>query len=64
MVHLTAICIAGNVSMKSVQTAFPFRNTMEIVEISGNAILEMLENSVKDYDKDSPAGRFLQVSGM
>ena len=41
----------------------PFRNTVEMIETTGEVIIEMLENSVSEIETD-PSGRYLQVSGI
>ena len=53
---------AGEVTKGDVINVFPYGNLMKKAEVSGEQILEMLENSVSLYPGD--AGRFLQVSGL
>ena len=53
---------AGNVTKGDTMKVFPFGNQLQVVEIDGKTIREMLEHSVSEYP-DTFAG-FLQVSGM
>lgn len=52
----------GNVTKGDIMKIFPFGNQLQVVEISGEKIREMLEISVANYP-DSFNG-FLQVSGI
>ena len=52
----------GNVTYGDAINIFPFGNQLKVVEVSGAAIREMLENSVSKYPDVS--GGFLQVSGI
>lgn len=54
----------GKVTLGNVMTAFPFRNTVQLMVVSGRTLLAMLEHSVEQYDVLSPPGGFLQVSGL
>ncbi len=49
-------------TLRSFLTELPFQNIAVMVEITGSAILEALENGVSKAEKK--AGRFPQVSGM
>lgn len=53
---------AGNITKLDMATVFPFGNTVEVREMTGEAILKALENSVSAYPDAS--GGFLQVSGI
>ena len=53
---------AGDVKRFDVMSIFPFGNTVQVVEIKGSTIREMLERSVADYP--TTFGGFLSVSGM
>ena len=53
---------AGNVTKGDMMSVFPFGNRLQVVEIDGKTIREMLEHSVSRYP-DTFAG-FLQVSGI
>lgn len=53
---------AGNVTYGNVIGIFPFGNQLQVIEIQGEKIREMLEHSVSTYP-DTFAG-FLQVSGL
>lgn len=41
----------------------PFGNTIDIVELLGKDLIEVLEFSVANYSTKSRHGKFLQVSG-
>lgn len=44
----------------------PFPNTVDLVKITGDALYELFEFAVRDYDISAldPFGGFLQVSGI
>ena len=52
----------GNVTRGDVMAIFPFGNTVQMAEIKGQAIKDMLEHSVYGYP--ASFGGFLDVSGM
>ena len=52
----------GNVTYGDAIAIFPFGNQLQVVEIQGKLIREMLENGVSEYP--DTAGKFLQVSGI
>eukprot|EP00095_Tigriopus_kingsejongensis_P006521 maker-scaffold172_size289735-snap-gene-1.31 protein:Tk06521 transcript:maker-scaffold172_size289735-snap-gene-1.31-mRNA-1 annotation:"hypothetical protein DAPPUDRAFT_42388" len=56
----------GDVTMGDVFTAMPWSNTIDVIEIPGSILKEVLEYSVSEYDPDhsDPSGRFLQYSGL
>lgn len=49
--------------MEDVLTVIPFRNTIDIIEIRGNNLIQVFERSVSNYDSEQLDGAFLQVSG-
>lgn len=53
---------AGNVTKGDMMAIFPFGNQLQVAEISGVKIYEMLEHSVTAYP--DTFGGFLQVSGI
>ncbi|MBQ7137537.1 MAG: bifunctional metallophosphatase/5'-nucleotidase [Clostridia bacterium] len=53
---------AGNITLNDILKVHPFGNSMCVIEITGQKILEALEYAVKDVP--SEFGGFLQVSGM
>ena len=53
---------AGPVSMKDINTVLPFGNTVSVVYITGNELLEALEAST--YCTPDPIGGFPQTSGI
>lgn len=59
---LRASIDVGAVTMGEVLTVLPFQNTLSTFEISGQGLLEALENGVSQAEEG--AGRFPQVSGM
>ncbi|RVV98449.1 multifunctional 2',3'-cyclic-nucleotide 2'-phosphodiesterase/5'-nucleotidase/3'-nucleotidase [Mesobaculum littorinae] len=52
----------GEVTMGEVRTVLPFQNTLSTFEVSGQAIIDALENGASQYEEG--AGRFAQVAGM
>lgn len=53
---------SGDVTMGEVLTVLPFQNTLSTFEITGQTILDALENGVSQVEDG--AGRFPQVAGM
>ena len=51
----------GNITLGNVITVFPFESTIDTLSLSGKFIRESLEKGVSEF---SPAGQFLQVSGL
>ncbi|XP_067124170.1 snake venom 5'-nucleotidase-like [Centruroides vittatus] len=56
----------GNILMRDVMNVLPYLNTLDVVDIYGKYLIEILERSVYDYgnNPEDPPGRFLQVSGV
>ncbi len=59
---LRASIDAGDVTMGEVLTVLPFQNTLSTFQISGQTLLEALENGVSQVEDG--AGRFPQVAGL
>ncbi|MEM6759716.1 MAG: bifunctional UDP-sugar hydrolase/5'-nucleotidase [Pseudomonadota bacterium] len=53
---------AGEVTMGEVLTVLPFQNTLSTFEVSGQAMIDALENGVSQIEEVK--GRFPQVAGM
>ena len=53
---------AGDVTMGEVLTVLPFQNTLSTFQVTGQTLLEALENGVSQVEEG--AGRFPQVAGM
>ncbi|NDV02351.1 bifunctional metallophosphatase/5'-nucleotidase [Pseudoroseicyclus tamaricis] len=52
----------GEVTMGEVLTVLPFQNTLSTFQVSGQTMIEALENGVSQIEEE--AGRFPQVAGM
>ena len=52
----------GEISLGEVLTVMPFGNTLVTLDLTGEELMQGLENSVSDYG--NVGGRFAQVSGM
>ena len=59
---LRASIDAGEVTMGEVLTVLPFQNTLSTFEITGQGIIDALENGVSQVEE--VAGRFPQVAGL
>ena len=59
---LRASIDAGEVTMGEVLTVLPFQNTLSTFQISGQGLVEALENGVSQVEDG--AGRFPQLAGM
>lgn len=53
---------AGDIKINDILTAFPFANTLAVIEVKGSELLEALERGVDTYPDE--AGHFPHVSGM
>lgn len=53
---------AGDITVNDILTAFPFTNTLAMIEVTGQEIWDALEHGVKDYP--AAAGHFPHVSGL
>ena len=53
---------AGEVTMGEVLTVLPFQNTLSTFEVTGQTLIDALENGVSQIEEG--AGRFPQVAGM
>ena len=54
----------GEVYGEDLAAVCPFDNVIVILEMKGQVLLDMLENSLSALDTDPPGGRFLHVSGL
>jgi 5'-nucleotidase len=52
----------GEITLGEVLTAFPFTNTLAVIEVTGEEVLLALEHGVDAYPE--PAGHFPHVSGL
>ncbi|EAR50432.1 Ser/Thr protein phosphatase/nucleotidase, putative [Oceanicola granulosus HTCC2516] len=52
----------GEITMGEVLTVLPFQNTLSTFEVSGQTVIDALENGVSQIEEG--AGRFPQVAGM
>ncbi|MGB1209736.1 MAG: bifunctional metallophosphatase/5'-nucleotidase, partial [Paracoccaceae bacterium] len=59
---LRASIDAGEVTMGEVLTVLPFQNTLSTFEISGQVVIDALENGVSQVEEVK--GRFPQVAGL
>lgn len=55
---------AGEIYGDDLEALFPFDNLIVIMEMDGQTLWDMLENSVSTCSDEFPGGRFLQVSGL
>uniref|UniRef100_A0A1W7RA44 5'-nucleotidase n=1 Tax=Hadrurus spadix TaxID=141984 RepID=A0A1W7RA44_9SCOR len=56
----------GNITMEDIMNVAPFSNTYSTVELKGEDLYTMMEESVSEYDPSAidPPGKFLQISGL
>ena len=59
---LRASIDAGQITMGEVLSVLPFQNTLSTFEVSGQTIIDALENGVAQVEEGS--GRFPQVAGL
>ena len=48
---------------EDILNAFPYNNKIDIVDLKGAVLHEVLEKSASFYNEKNPSGFFLQVSG-
>ncbi|WP_353095967.1 5'-nucleotidase C-terminal domain-containing protein [Tissierella praeacuta] len=53
---------AGDIKVGDILTSFPFTNTLAVIEVTGEEIVQALEHGVDMYPED--AGHFPHISGM
>lgn len=53
---------AGDIKVNDIFTAFPFTNTLAVIEVTGMEIINALERGVDSYPEE--AGHFSHVAGM
>ncbi len=54
---------ADNITFGHIANSFPYKNTVDIVELKGEDLIQVFEQVASMYDKTSPSASFLQVSG-
>jgi 5'-nucleotidase len=54
----------GNISKEDASTVLPFQNKMEVIEITGQELMDALEHSVHRYEDGELRGEFMQFSGV
>ncbi|XP_033635326.1 snake venom 5'-nucleotidase-like [Asterias rubens] len=55
---------AGDITINDLLLNMPYGNTIDVLELKGKHILDMLEHSVKRYEDSGNAGEFIQLSGL
>jgi 2',3'-cyclic-nucleotide 2'-phosphodiesterase (5'-nucleotidase family) len=60
----SSIDTARNITMEDLLTIMPFGAKLEVAEITGSELMEVLEHSVHRYDNGDENGEFLQFSGL
>ena len=55
--------ITGDITINDLLLNMPYGNTIDVLELKGKHILDMLEHSVKRYEDSGNAGEFIQLSG-
>lgn len=54
----------GKIYGEDLEALFPFENLIVVLEMDGQTLWDMLENSVSTCSDEFPGGRFLQISGL
>ena len=47
-----------------IANSFPYKNTVDLVELKGKDIVQVFEQVASMYDEKKPSPSFLQVSGI
>lgn len=50
--------------MGYIANSFPYKNTVDIVELTGKDLVQVFEQVASMYDENNPSVSFLQVSGI
>ena len=53
----------GYMYYEDIKNSFPYTNTIDIVDLKGDVLLDVLEKSASFYNTEKPSGSFLQTSG-
>ncbi len=62
---IRASLYAGDVFTSDIGELLPYSNKLVVLEVTGDVIYQMLENSISEMMyQGTPGGRFLQVSGL
>ena len=54
---------SGSIYTDDMLRILPYKNTVDMMTLQGEYIIEALEHAVSNYNPDRLHGRFLQVSG-
>ncbi|XP_077977085.1 snake venom 5'-nucleotidase-like isoform X2 [Glandiceps talaboti] len=55
---------ASDITIGDVLNIIPFRDTIDLIEITGETLVKVFEQAVSEIIYEDPSGRFLQVSGI
>ena len=58
------LLFAEFIQYEDIKNSFPYTNKLDIVDLSGSVLMEVLEKSASFYDEKKPSGSFLQMSGI
>eukprot|EP00112_Aurelia_sp_Birch-Aquarium-sp1_P017214 Seg397.28 transcript_id=Seg397.28/GoldUCD/mRNA.D3Y31 product=5'-nucleotidase protein_id=Seg397.28/GoldUCD/D3Y31 len=52
------------IQYEDIKNSFPYENNLDIVDLPGSVLMEVLEKSASFFDEKKPSGSFLQMSGL
>lgn len=55
---------ADAVTYGHIDNSFPYKNTVDLVELKGEDLVNVFEQVASLYDETKPSASFLQVSGI
>ena len=56
-------CYTDNITYGHIANSFPYKNTVDIVDLKGKDLVQVFEQVASLYDESNPSASFLQVSG-
>lgn len=54
----------GNITLSDLTRTIPYGDTIDLLELTGESIIAILEKSVTDFETSSASTAFLQLSGI
>ena len=62
-IHFVSLIYSNTITYSHVLNSFPYKNTVDLVELKGTDLLKVFERVASMYSKRKPSVSFLQVSG-
>ena len=63
-IHFFSLIYLDTITYGHILNSFPYKNTVDLVELKGTDLLKVFEQVASMYSKRKPSVSFLQVSGI